>query len=143
MIMETFFDLEDVKNRINNDKEYQLVSRFWSANIRFKVEEEFYFMEIGEGKVQKFYRGTSGFDPYDIHIGGPKDVWLKMLVKTPKPFYHDWFAASFHHEFEFGGNLESAYAYYYAILRIQSCMVTPWKIDQKLVSTIKYDSIWD
>ena len=80
MIMEAFFDLVDIKNRINNDKEYQLVSRFWSANIRFKVEDEFYFMEIAEGKVQKFYRGTSGFDPYDIHIGGPKDVWLKMLV---------------------------------------------------------------
>ena len=95
MIMEAFFDLEDIKNRINNDKEYQLVSRFWSANIRFKVEDEFYFMEIAEGKVQKFYRGTSGFDPYDIHIGGPKDVWLKMMVETPKPFYHDWFATSF------------------------------------------------
>ena len=46
--MEAFFDLEDIKNRINNDKEYQLVSRFWSASIRFKVEDEFYFMEIAD-----------------------------------------------------------------------------------------------
>ncbi len=121
--MELFFDLEDIKSRINSDKEYQLVSRFWSTNIRFKVEQESYFMEIGDGVVNKFYRGSSGFDPYDIHIGGARYVWLKMLIAVPEPFYHDWFAASFHHEFEFGGNLESAYAYYYAIRRIQGCMI--------------------
>jgi hypothetical protein len=45
-----------------------------------------------------------------------------MFEEIPKPFYHDWFAASFHHEFEFGGDLESAYAYYYSLRRIKAIM---------------------
>ena len=45
-----------------------------------------------------------------------------MLVDKPRPFFHDWFAASFHHPFEFGGDLESAYAYYYALRRIHAIM---------------------
>jgi hypothetical protein len=79
-------------------------------------------MRIENGKVDHFLRGTQGFEPYSISIGGPLEVWKKMMVQLPRPFYHDWFAASFHHEFILGGDLESAYAYYYAIRRINAIM---------------------
>ena len=72
--------------------------------------------------VDHFQQGTQGFEPYAINIGGPAEVWEKMMVRRPRPFYHDWFAASFHHEFTLGGDLESAYAYYYAIRRINAIM---------------------
>ena len=53
-----------------------------------------------------------------------EDFWLETLQVKPKPFYHDWFAASMHHALDFGGDLESAYAYYYSIRRIHHCMAT-------------------
>ena len=109
-----------VKDKLNNDPEFKLTSRFWYCDIRFVIGDDLYFMHIENGVVKSFTLGTHGFDPYTINIGGPVDVWQQMLVEKPKPFYHDWFAASFHHDFEFGGDLEAAYAYYYAIRRINA-----------------------
>jgi hypothetical protein len=79
-------------------------------------------MRIENGKVGSFQHGTQGFDPYSINIGGPEEVWARMMQRRPEPFYHDWFAASFHHDFTFGGDLETAYAYYFAIRRINAIM---------------------
>ena len=109
-----------VKEKLNNDPEFNLTARFWYCDIRFVVGDDLYFMHIENGKVESFNHGTHGFDPYTINIGGPVEVWEQMVVEKPKPFYHDWFAASFHHDFEFGGDLEAAYAYYYAIRRINN-----------------------
>ena len=114
--------VEAIRERLNADAEFKLTARFWYCDLRFVVGEERYFMRVENGRVQSFQRGTQGFDPYTINIGGPVEVWEQMLVGKPRPFYHDWFAASFHHPFEFGGDLESAYAYYYALRRIHAIM---------------------
>jgi len=112
--------VDAVKEKLNSDKEFVLTARYWYCDIRFVVGETLYFMHIEDGRVASFAQGTHGFDPYTINIGGPAEVWEQMVVEKPIPFYHDWFAASFHHDFEFGGDLESAYAYYYAIRRINA-----------------------
>ena len=114
--------VDDIRARLNADAEFKLTARFWYCDLRFVVGDDKYFMHIENGRVASFQLGTQGFDPYTINIGGPVDVWQQMLVEKPKPFYHDWFAASFHHQFEFGGDLESAYAYYYALRRIHAIM---------------------
>ena len=109
-----------VKEKLNNDPEFKLTARFWYCDIRFVVGDDLYFMHIENGKVASFTQGTHGFDPYTINIGGPVEVWRQMLVETPKPFYHDWFAACFHHGFDLSGDLGSAYAYYFALRRINA-----------------------
>ncbi|MFT4581495.1 MAG: hypothetical protein ACI915_002995 [Gammaproteobacteria bacterium] len=114
--------VEAIANRLNTDPEFKLTSRYWYGDIRFVIGEEKYFMRIENGKVGSFVHGTNGFDPYTIDIVGTEEVWEHMFEAVPKPFYHDWFAASFHHDFEFGGDLESAYAYYYSIRRIKLIM---------------------
>ena len=114
--------VDDITERLNTDAEFLLTARFWYCDIRFVIGVEQYFMHIENGKVGSFTHGTNGFDPYTINLGGPEDVWERMFEEIPKPYYHDWFAASFHHEFEFGGDLESAYAYYYALRRIKAMM---------------------
>ncbi len=111
-----------IRERLNDDPEFKLTARFWYGNIRFELGRDLYFMRVENGHVQSFQCGTDGFDPYTINIGGPIAVWEKMLVAAPQPFYHDWFAASFHHDFEFGGDLETAYAYYYALRRVHAIM---------------------
>lgn len=114
--------VEEVSKRLNADPEFKLTARFWYCDIRFVIGEEKYFMRIENGKVAAFRHGTNGFDPYTINIAGPVEVWTRMFEAVPKPFYHDWFAASFHHDFEFGGDLETAYAYYYSLRRIKAIM---------------------
>lgn len=112
--------VEAVQDKLNKDKEFLLKAKFWYCDIRFVVGDVLYFMHIEDGRVSSFVEGTHGFDPYTINIGGPEEIWEQMVVEKPEPFYHDWFAASFHHDFEFGGDLEAAYAYYYAIRRINA-----------------------
>ncbi len=112
----------EIRERLNADREFKLTARFWYCDLRFVVGDDRYFMRVENGQVANFQHGTQGFDPYTINIGGPVEVWEQMLVEKPRPFYHDWFAASFHHPFEFGGDLESAYAYYYALRRIHAVM---------------------
>jgi len=114
--------VDDIRDRLNRDPEFVLTARYWYCDLRFVVGEDLYFMHIENGRVESFQQGTQGFDPYTINIGGPVEVWQQMLVARPRPFYHDWFAASFHHDFELGGDLESAYAYYFAIRRIHAMM---------------------
>jgi hypothetical protein len=114
--------VDAIRDHLNGDKEFLLTARFWTCDLRFVLGEDVYFMHIDNGRVASFQHGTHGFDPYAITIGGPVEIWEKMLVEKPKPFYHDWFAAAFHHDFEFGGDLEAAYAYYYAIRRIKIVM---------------------
>lgn len=112
--------VEVIRDRLNRDPEFLLTARFWCCDIRFFIGDDSYFMRIENGKVDHFQHGTQGFDPYTINIGGSEEVWRRMMDLKPRPFYHDWFAASIHHGFTFGGDLESAYAYYYAIRRINA-----------------------
>ncbi|MEQ8659604.1 MAG: hypothetical protein RLW62_02180 [Gammaproteobacteria bacterium] len=114
--------VDDIRDRLNRDAEFLLAARWWYCDLRFVVGDDLYFMRVENGRVASFQHGTQGFDPYTINIGGPVAVWQQMLVEKPRPFYHDWFAASFHHGFELGGDLESAYAYYFAIRRIHAIM---------------------
>ena len=114
--------VETIRDRLNRDPEFKLAARFWYCDIRFFVGDDPYFMRIENGRVDNFTHGTQGFDPYTINIGGPEEVWIKMMERKPKPFYHDWLAASIQHGFTFGGDLETAYAYYYALRRINVVM---------------------
>ncbi|MEM7540652.1 MAG: hypothetical protein AAF384_03590 [Pseudomonadota bacterium] len=111
-----------ISDLLNADAEFQLTARFWDADIRFLIGDDSYFMTIKQGRVESFQLGRTGFDPYTINVAGPVAVWDKMFDEKPDPFYHDWFAASFHHDFEIGGDLASAYAYYYALRRIHALM---------------------
>ena len=114
--------VEAILTQLNDDPEFKLSARYWNCDIRFIIGDDPYFMHIENGRVVSFQRGTQGHDPYNINISGPEHVWEQMLEEIPRPFYHDWFAASAHHELDFSGDLESAYAYYYALRRIKAIM---------------------
>lgn len=114
--------VDAIRNFLNSDAEFKLAARFWDSDIRFVVGDEHYFMRIRDGVVAEFFLGTQGFDAYDINIGGPVEVWQRMVEPIPEPFYHDWFAASFHHQFEISGDLGAAYAYYYALRRMHAAI---------------------
>ena len=122
--MDTAINLpvEDITARLNRDPEFNLSARYWNCDIRFVIGDDVYFMHIENGQVAYFQQGSQGHDPYNINIGGPKALWEKMLEEIPRPFYHDWFAASAHHQLDFSGDLESAFAYYYALRRINALM---------------------
>lgn len=111
-----------IKDKLNCDKEFRLSARYWYCDLRFGVGDDYYYMTIENGEVSSFVKGTDGFDPYTINVSGSEEFWVETLQDKPKPFYHDWFAASMHHALDFGGDLESAYAYYYSIRRIHRCM---------------------
>lgn len=113
--------VDAIRARLNDDAEFTLAARYWNCDIRFGVGDDTYFMHIENGRVTAFVRGTQGYDPYDIHVGGALETWRPMLLEEkPRPFYHDIFAATLHHGFELSGDLGAAYAYYYALRRIHA-----------------------
>jgi hypothetical protein len=107
-----------IHEAVNADKEFRLAARFWYARIRFFIGADQYFMRIEDGAVTEFVAGTEGFDPYSINIGGPVEIWEKMLAKVPPPYYQSFLPAQAHYGLTCGGDLRALYAHYAALERI-------------------------
>ena len=118
--MGTYFPLDKVKNALNKDGEFKLVARFWTVDIRFKVEDEFYFMVIRDGVVEDFYHGTTVGRIY--HQRRRTLTGLdKMMELPPQPFITTGSPPHFITNLNWE-DLQSAYAYYYALKRIHASM---------------------
>lgn len=81
-------------------------------------------VEIVEGKILRFDSGIDQFDGYSVLLSGSQETWERLLAPLPRPFYQDFIAAFFQHGFEIGGDKESAFAYYWALLRMLEVMRT-------------------
>ncbi len=109
---------EAARSALNDDPEFRINARLWSAGLRLKVGEQAYLMEIVDGRVARFTDAVDQFDTYSITIAGPEDGWAHLLEPVPPPFYQDFFGAFFRHDFEMGGDLPSLYASYGAVRRM-------------------------
>jgi len=108
---------EVVRTTLNDDPEFQLTARLWTATLKLVMGDVTYLMKVEDGVVTEFTDEPDHFDPYSIVIGGPEDGWEKLLSPVPPPFYQDFWGAFFRHGFEMGGDLPSLYASYGAVRR--------------------------
>ena len=122
-----FLETEKFKEAVNNDPEFTIAGRYWSATIKLDVGNETTIIKVKDGAV------TDVFEPsgrnymiqvreYDLVISAPAQEWAQFFVDEPKPFYHDLFAAVTRHDFQWGGDVKMWFAYYGALRQMFSIM---------------------
>jgi hypothetical protein len=113
---------EETKQALNEDPEFALAARLWSAGVRLDVGGRKHLLTVRDGVVEQFTDDPDPFDPYTITIGGPEEGWGHLLQAMPPPFYQDFWGAFFRHDFEMGGDLELLYVGYGAVRRMLEVM---------------------
>lgn len=103
---------------LDTDPEFRIAARYWTCRLRLAVGDAYLTLVVRDGRVADVRDAMTGFDPYDILLAGPPDVWARILEPVPFPFYQDFWSARFMHGFRTEGDLDSLCAYYRAVRRI-------------------------
>jgi hypothetical protein len=117
----SMFDAPRLLDHANDDGEFRVLARSWNATIRLAMGDVHLRLLIRDGRLAAVEPWDGG-DACDLTIMGPADGWAEMLAPTPKPFYHDLFAAAVHHGFFFLGDVRHRCAYYPAVRRLVELM---------------------
>lgn len=113
---------ELIRERINNDPEFRIAGKFLSEDIFFGVGDKQCIFKVRDGMVKEILLDPTPMDSWSFFLKAPEKSWEKLLQRFPPPFYQGFFTAAMREDFEFGGNLEVAFAYYWATQRIISIM---------------------
>lgn len=113
--------LELVRNGLNSDPEFQLAARFMSKDIHLGVGDSECVVRVRDGivtgmKLHPFY------EPWNFSIEGPFEFWDKLLQPVPPPFYNSLFAGMQRGTTMLVGDLEAAYAHFWAVNRMLDVM---------------------
>lgn len=115
-------DLSRWRDAVDHDAEFRLAARFWSGRVRLGMGDRAILVRVADGRLVDVDAEPTPFDPFDFEIAAPEEDWREFLRPVPRPFFQDVFAASVHHRFRMGGDLDSLYAYYPATRRMLELM---------------------
>jgi hypothetical protein len=101
---------------LNEDPEFRLAARYWDGAIELHVDDERCVVTLSEGRVVDVSASGRG-RANPVVISAPAEDWAQLLQARPRPFYQDFHAASAHHGFRLGGDVETLWAYYAAVRR--------------------------
>jgi hypothetical protein len=118
------FPTDELRNKLNEDHQFRNAARRWNAQLLLRVGDKGYLVEIVDGHILRFDADAGQFDGFSVMLSGTEDTWEQLLAPVPRPFYQDFIAAFFQHGFEIAGDLESAFSYYWALLRMLEVMRT-------------------
>lgn len=84
-------DLSVIRAALNDDPEFRLMARLWTARLVLEIGDDRYLVEVRDGEVARFTDRVTLFDSFDIRIGGSTDGWTRLLALEPEPMYQDLF----------------------------------------------------
>ena len=114
--MSVTFPPQALRQALNGDPEFRLAARYWNGALEFHIGEQRCVVNLTEGEVTEVGDSVSG-PAAPVVISAPEEDWAKLLELAPRPFYQDFHAASAHHGFRLGGDVETLWAYYAAVRR--------------------------
>jgi hypothetical protein len=114
--MSVSFPPTELRDALNGDPEFRLAARFWNGAIEFRIGEQRCVVNLAEGAVIEVGDSVRGAAA-PVVISAPEEDWAELLEPAPRPFYQDFHAASAHHGFRLGGDVETLWAYYAAVRR--------------------------
>ena len=112
---------EVLRSRVNEDPEFRLHSRQWTAFVRLGMGSSVFRMRLVDGCIDAV-EPWRGFFASNLSIEAPQAEWEALLAPIPRPFYQDLYPASIHHGFNVTGDIESYCAYYPALRRLVELM---------------------
>jgi len=107
-----------VRDAINSDPEFKLASRFFSKDILLIVGEAKCIVKLREGVVAEIKLNPTFMNPWSFFIKGSVETWRKFLQPMPPPFFTDLYGCISRQHFELGGDIEAAFAHYWALTRM-------------------------
>jgi pimeloyl-ACP methyl ester carboxylesterase len=103
---------------INADPEFRLASRLFSRDILLTIGEIQCLIKIRDGAVVEIKHDPTFMNPWSFFIKGSADAWGKFLQPIPPPTYTDLYGAIARRHFEIGGDIEAAFAHFWAVTRM-------------------------
>lgn len=111
------FPADTLQDALNADPEFRLSSRYWDGVLELRVGDDRCVVSLVQGEVVSVSGQAPSGAPEPVVITAPAEDWARLLEPAPKPFYQDFHAASAHHGFRLGGDVETLWAYYAAVRR--------------------------
>jgi hypothetical protein len=115
-------EIEYVRERVNSDPEFRIAAKFMSEDILFGVGDSQCIFEVRDGVATEIVLNPTPMDRWDYFIKAPEESWEKLLQPFPPPFCQGFFSAAVREDFQFGGNLEDLFAYYWATQQLISIL---------------------
>ena len=115
-------EIPNIKKRVNRDAEFRLAARYMSEDILIGAGDKQCIFKIRDGTLIDIVLNPTLLDKSSFYIKGPEKSWQIFLQRFPPPFYQAFFSAVMREDFQFGGNMESIFAYYWAIQRLLNIM---------------------
>ncbi len=102
-----------------------MASRFFSKDILLVVGDSKCIVRVRDGNVTEIKLNPTFMNPWSFFIKGSVETWQKFLQPIPPPFFTDLYGVftdlyggiSRQH-FELGGDIEAAFAHYWALTRM-------------------------
>jgi hypothetical protein len=107
-----------VRDAINSDPEFRLASRFFSKDILLIVGEAKCIVKLRDGNVTEIKGNPTFMNPWSFFIKGSAEAWQKFLQPIPPPTFTDLYGCMSRQHFELGGDIEAAFAHYWALTRM-------------------------
>ena len=107
-----------VRDAINSDPEFKLASRFFSKDILLIVGDAKCIVKVRDGIVIEIKLNPTFMNPWNFFIKGSAETWQKFLQPIPPPFFTDLYGGISRQHFELGGDIEAAFAHYWALTRM-------------------------
>jgi len=114
--------VEQLRNAINNDAEFKLAARFMSEDILLEVADSRSIIKVRNGVVTEIKLNPRSDDDWSFSIKATAESWDKLLQPSPPPFFTGLNAGMIRGNLEIVGNIEVAFAYYWAMNRMLDIM---------------------
>ena len=114
--------VEQLRNAINNDAEFKLAARFMSEDILLEVADSRSIIKVRNGVVTEIKLNPRSDDDWSFSIKAIAESWDKLLQPSPPPFFTGLNAGMIRGNLEIVGNIEVAFAYYWAMNRMLDIM---------------------
>jgi hypothetical protein len=95
-----------VRNVINSDPEFKLARRFFSKDILLIVGDAKCIVKLRDGVVIEIKLNPTFMNPWSF------------FIKGSVPFFTDLYGGISRQHFELGGDIEAAFAHYWALTRM-------------------------
>ncbi len=110
--------LAQLQQAINGDAEFNRASRFFSKDILLVVGEIKCIVKVRGGVIAEIKPKPTFMDPWNFFIKGSVEAWEKFLRPVPPPCFTDLYGCISRQNFELGGDIETAFAHFWAVNRM-------------------------
>ncbi len=110
--------VERFREGINSDPEFKLAAQFMSKDILLGVGEAQCLVKISDGVITEMLVNPVSLEPPSFSIKASTEYWEKFLQPMPPPLFNDIFAAIARRTARISGDIESAFAHFWALNRM-------------------------